>query len=514
MYPGKQRLLQYLDIKGTIMIVVISGLPGTGKTTVAKKLGSELNAPVLITDEIRKAGSDHPKYTRRKKQGIYEHMFRIAGDLLSDKDNIILDGTFYKKEFRERSFQLGSDHDRCVFILETICDEDVVKQRIEKRYQKNIDASEADYKVYKIIQSQFEPIQKPDFRLNTEDEKQWRKKIIDISNKMRLIEKQEKVINRLRTEKKGRVIQTHISWVLLDGSFAYKIKKPVRFSFVDYSSLEKRKYFCERENKINSMLCPDLYLGTVSIRKKGKKIYIGKDGEILDYAVKMRELPQDHRMDHLIQKDGVQYDQIRKLAEILVNFHARTGQASNKFGSIKVIKENFSPSFKAKEIMDKFFSASEKVDKIKDKVYKFLEKNEDLFKRRVFEGRIRNCHGDVRAKNIFIHEGHIYLFDAIEFSPKISSCDVAAEIAFLAMDLDFYGRRDLGQVFLQKYVEATNDLEIDKILDFYQCYRAMVEALVQSFLLADVEVSRRRKKEAAADCEKFLNMAFRFSEKL
>jgi aminoglycoside phosphotransferase family enzyme/predicted kinase len=496
------------------MIVVISGLPGTGKTTVAKELGRELNAPVLSTDEVRKRGSEPLKYTKRKKQGVYEHMFQMAEDLLSEKDNIILDGTFFKKELRASALQLGSDHDRCVFILEAICDEDVVKQRIEKRYQEDLDASEADFKVYKIIQSQFELIEKPHFRIHTEDENNWRLKIIETANKMRVSEKQKKLIDRLKKAKKARVIQTHISWVILDGSCAYKIKKPVRFSFVDYSTLEKRKHFCEKENQINSMLCPDLYLGTVSIRKKGKKIYIGKDGKILDYAVKMRELPQEHRMDHLIQKKGVQYDHVRKIAEILVDFHVKTAQASNKFGSIKVIKENFTPSFKAKEIMDKFFSASEKVDKIKEKVNIFLENNEDLFKRRVFEGRIRNCHGDVRTKNIFIHEGQIYLFDAIEFNLKISSCDVAAEIAFLAMDLDFYGRKDLGQVFLHKYIEATNDLEIDKIFDFYQCYRAMVEALVQSYLLADVEVGRKRKKTAAVDCEKFLNMAFRFSEKL
>jgi len=496
------------------MIVIVSGLPGTGKTTVARELGSELNAPVLTTDEIRKAGSEHPKYTKSKKQGIYEHMFRIAEDLLSKKDNIILDGTFFKEEFRERSFKLGSDHDRCVFILETMCDEDVVKQRIEKRYQADEDASEADFKVYKIIQSQFDPIQKPDFRLNTEDEEQWRKKIIDIANKVRLIEKQEKVINRLQTEKKGTLIQTHISWVLLDGKFAFKIKKPVRFSFVDYSTIEKRKYFCERENQINSMLCPDLYLGVVPICKTQEKVSLGENGEILEYAVKMKELPQDRRMDHLIHKDGVTYDHMRELAEILVDFHAKTGQASNKFGSIKVIKENFAPAFKAKEIMEKFFPASEKMDKIKTKVNKFMDQNEDLFNRRIYQKKIRNCHGDVRTKNIFIHQEKIYLFDAVEFNAKISSCDVAAEIAFLAMDLDFHGRKDLGQIFLTKYIKVTNDLEIDKIIDFYQCYRAMVEALVQSYLLADVEVSKERKKNAAADCKKFLEMAFQFSEKL
>ena len=495
------------------MIVVVSGLPGTGKTTVARGLGSELNAPVLTTDEIRKAGSKYPEYTRRKKQGIYEKMFRTANDLLSEKEIIILDGTFFKIELRERAFQLGIDHDMCVFILETLCDEDVVKDRIEKRFQADEDASEADFKVYKIIQSQFEPIQKPHFRLRTENEDRWKTKIVDFANKMRTIEKQEKLINRLQTEKRERLIQTHISWVLLDGNYAYKIKKPVHFSFVDYSTLEKRKYFCERENKINSKLCPDLYLGTVTISKKDEKINLGKNGKILDYAVKMRELPQDRRMDHLIHKDGVQYDHMRKLAEILVDFHVKTGPASNKFGSIRVIKENFAPSFKAKEIMEKFFSASDKVDKIKDEVYKFLEKNKDLFKRRVFEERIRNCHGDVRTKNIFIHEENIYLFDAIEFNAKISSCDVAAEIAFLTMDLEFHGRKDLGQVFLQKYIEFTNDLEIDKIIDFYQCYRAMVEALVQSYLLADVEVSRKRKKKAAADCENFLELAFRFAEK-
>lgn len=202
------------------------------------------------------------------------------------------------------------------------------------------------------------------------------------------------------------------------------------------------------------------------------------------------------------------------IAGILADFHADTAFAPGKLGTPEIIKENFSPSFEAGRIMKEFFEAGEKVDFIRSRVEEFLRKNRKLLEGRIADGRIKYCHGDVRAKNIFIHEGRVYLFDAVEFNERISGCDVAAEIAFLAMDLDFYGRSDLGRKFFDSYLSRTGDREIEGLIDFYMCYRAMVEALVQSYILEDPEVSREKKGGAAEDCEKYVGLASGYAEKL
>jgi hypothetical protein len=247
------------------------------------------------------------------------------------------------------------------------------------------------------------------------------------------------------------------------------------------------------------MLCPDLYLGVESIGKRGKRVELGSEGDVVEYAVKMVELPQESRMDHLLEKDRVRKTHLRAIARILADFHGRTGPAPKKYGSLDTIKDNFAPAFEAKKIMAKFFPA-DKVDAVKSRAHRFMEGNNDLFRKRVSQKKIRNCHGDVRTKNIFIHEGQIYLFDAIEFSDKISSCDVAAEVAFLTMDLEFYGRQDLGQVFLDRYISDTRDRDIEALIDFY--------------LLAQDEVSEAKKNTAAEHCRKYLDLAHRFAEKL
>jgi aminoglycoside phosphotransferase family enzyme len=252
-----------------------------------------------------------------------------------------------------------------------------------------------------------------------------------------------------------------------------------------------------------------------AIRKRDGRVSLDPGpGEKVEFAVKMKELPQEERMDHRIKESRVSESHVEDIAGILADFHAESGSPPGELGSPKVIKENFSPAFKAKSIMGKYFEAAGKVDQVKSRVDAFLRNNRELFQTRITEKRIKNCHGDVRTKNIFIHEDRIYLFDAIEFNTRISGCDVAAEIAFLAMDLDFYGRRDLGDVLLNSYISRTGDRDVHKLIDFYQCYRAMVEALVYAHLLADAEVSRPKKKDAVENCQEYLDLACRFSEKL
>jgi aminoglycoside phosphotransferase family enzyme/predicted kinase len=496
------------------MLIVISGLPGTGKSSVAKKLAQELGAKVLSTDEMRKRVLRELGYTERKKKQVYEEMFRIARDLLDKEEDVVLDGTFFRKEWRDRAFDTAKKDNTCIFFIETVCAEDLVKRRIESRYKSGEDYSEADYRVYKIIESKFEPMEREHFEIDTSRRREWSRKVLDLANRMRVTEQQEKVIDGLRNRYNMCLLQTHISWVLLDGRYAFKVKKPVRFDFVDYSTLKRRKRFCVKEKKVNAVLASDLYLGVVPVKKSGESLTLDRKGKIVEYAVKMVELPQKARMDNLIRAGEVRRWHIEKIAAILADFHQKTDVAFKKYGSTETIRDNFSPCFETGGIVEKTFHYGQTLKTIKEKVDGFINENEDLFARRIQEERIKKCHGDARTKNIFIYKNKITIFDAVEFSSKISSCDVSAEIAYLAMDLKYYGKKKWAEVFIEKYIELSKDHEIRELIDFYVCYRALVEAMVETYTMEDPEIEEGKKRAAGRACKKYLDLAFSFAKKM
>ncbi len=300
---------------------------------------------------------------------------------------------------------------------------------------------------------------------------------------------------------KVAIIQTQMSFIFIAGEFVYKVKKPVNLGYLDYTTLEKRKFFCEKEVELNRRLCPDAYLGVIPVIKNGGKYALSGQGGIIEYAVKMRYLPQDRMMNVLLPRNEVTPQMVERVAEKLAQFHekAETNAAISIFGDIPTIKVNTEENFNQTEKSVGRTISRQNYEKIKDYTRRYIAENEPLLKKRVAEGRIKDCHGDLHAAHVCFTAG-ICIYDCIEFNDRFRYCDIASEIAFLAMDLDHYGRADLSRHFVQSYVAQSNDAELLKLLAFYKCYRAYVRGKVESFKMDDPYVSdadREHSKNAA-----------------
>jgi len=276
--------------------------------------------------------------------------------------------------------------------------------------------------------------------------------------------------------KKIEVIETAISWIFLNDRYVYKLKKPINLGFLDYTTLEKRKHFCEREIELNSRLSPQIYLGVDKVTKTG----LNKNGEILDYVVKMVRLPKSQLMSNMLKDNNVKETDIVRIAIVLADFH-RDAELNYKFGDIEIIKENWTENFDQTKQYIGTAIDSTSFYKISDYVNNFIEKNISLFADRIAEEKIRRCHGDMHSENIFIIEDNIFIFDCIEFNDRFSCGDVASEVAFLCMDLDFHDREDLSELFAEKYIKFSQDNKLRELLLFYKIYRAYVRGKIACF---------------------------------
>ncbi|NOZ76396.1 MAG: hypothetical protein GXO65_01700 [Euryarchaeota archaeon] len=318
-----------------------------------------------------------------------------------------------------------------------------------------------------------------------------------------------------------RVIQTHISFVFLTGDYAYKIKKPVDFGFLDYTTLDKRRFYCREELRVNRRLCPDIYLGVVPLnRSEDGSIKVNGPGETVEYAVKMVQLPQEAIMTRLLDAGEVTDEDMVEVAGILADFHARaaTGEGVDEYGGYRQIKANWVENFEQTRALRGGVLDAGAFDALEGYILDFMEDNRALFRERVEAGRVRECHGDCHGGNIFIiREGTgrygpgIYIFDAIEFNRAFSCSDVASEVAFLAMDLEFKGHRGLAEVFVREYIEKSGDTGLPELLDFYKCYRAYVRAKVIGFKLFDPAVGPEEKKESQELTGRYFRQALAYA---
>ena len=311
------------------------------------------------------------------------------------------------------------------------------------------------------------------------------------------------------------MIQTHTSWVFLTGTHAYKVKKPVNFGFLDYTTLSARRFFCAEEFRLNQILSPDIYIEVLPITETRGRLKLGGSGRVIDYCLAMKELPQEWIMTEQLKHDRVTYEHIDQIARSIADFHARAerGREVAQYGSSEIIRLNWDENFaQTMEFRGKTITHRE-FDETKAAVERFMAASRGLFQRRRAGGSVRRCHGDLHSKNIFVDDG-IHIFDSIEFNPRFSCSDVASEIAFMVMDLDYSGRKDLANFFVERYVVHTGDTGLLRLLNFYKCYRAYVRGKVTSFVLNDPGVGAADKAKARRTARQYFELSHRYAMSL
>jgi aminoglycoside phosphotransferase family enzyme len=309
-------------------------------------------------------------------------------------------------------------------------------------------------------------------------------------------------------------IETHISLLFLTGNYVYKVKKPVDFGFLDFTSLEKRRYFCQQEVKLNRRLSPDIYLGVVKITHDRDRISFNGKGEVEEYAVQMKRIPEEFLLDKLLKKGQVDRKMIEALSEKLARFYAsaETNEHIKSFGKPERVKQDTDENFEQTQKYIGTVIPGPVYEEIKHKTNEFFKVQEALFHRRIAFDRIRDCHGDLRLEHIFWGR-EIAIFDCIEFNERFRYTDVAADIGFLAMDLDYHGRKDLSVDLIRAYIEKSGDQELPGMLDFYKCYRAYVRGKVESFRLDDLNIPEKEKEEAHKRAQKYFDLARGYAQK-
>ena len=308
------------------------------------------------------------------------------------------------------------------------------------------------------------------------------------------------------------LVQTHISFVLLAGDSVYKWKKPVDFGFLNFSTLEKRKYYCEQELQLNRRLCPDLYKELVTINKDGESFCLNGSGEVVEYGIRMARMPEEKMMGRIMAAGELNRDHLDAIIDQLVPFYlaAAGDTAIQEFGVASSVAVNVLENFDQTEnFVDQGALTKEQFDKIVRYSKEFLS-HEDRFLARIEARKIRDCHGDMHSANICLADP-VYIFDCIEFNERFRYTDVAADVAFLAMDLDFHGETELSNYFIEQFAAKSGDNGLVTMLNFYKCYRTYVRAKIALFTASDPAVDEKTTAACIEQAKKYFSLAEQYA---
>ena len=288
-----------------------------------------------------------------------------------------------------------------------------------------------------------------------------------------------------------QLVETHAAWIILTGEFAWKIKKPVNFGFLDYSTLEKRHFYCDEELRLNRRFAPQIYLDVVAISGSAEYPRPGGDGPVIEYAVRMRQFPAGGLLSQLAEKGQLEVRHIDQLVGRVAGFHRDTAEApaDAPYGEAERIHHWVSENFQHIRPLLNTPGEIEQLERIRQWTETEQQRLGPLMLRRKQQGAIRECHGDLHLGNITLIDDQVTLFDCIEFNPELRWIDVISEVAFLVMDLEDRGYRNYAFQFLNGYLQQSGDYEGLGMLRYYLVYRALVRA----------KVAMLRKQQAGAD---------------
>ncbi|WP_088892160.1 AAA family ATPase [Leptolyngbya ohadii] len=307
-----------------------------------------------------------------------------------------------------------------------------------------------------------------------------------------------------------QLIQTHISYVLLTGDYAYKVKKPMNFGFLDFSTLDKRLHFSQEELRLNQRGAGELYLEVLPITQNGEQFELGGSGEPMEYAVKMRQFPQDTLLTELYDRGELTEELLIELAKTIAAFHRKTetNDYIRSFGKVEQVRQAFDENYEQTEQYIGGPQTQQQFDETRAYTDRFFAEQQALFDRRIVQDKIRECHGDIHLRNICLWQDRLWLFDCIEFNEPFRFVDVMYDVAYIVMDLQARGRSDLATVFLNAYAEQTGDWEGLAVLPIYVNRQTYVRAKVISFMLNDPGVPAAEKEQAKATAAQYYRLAW------
>lgn len=305
------------------------------------------------------------------------------------------------------------------------------------------------------------------------------------------------------------VMETHISWILLTGDFVYKIKKPVDFGFIDYSTLDRRAHFCHEEVRLNRRLAPELYLGVVPVYGSASAPKLTADGAPIEYMVKTRQFRQEDLLGNMQRAGTLQPSHIDALATRLASFHDRANRAEpeSQWGEPQQLHAPVAQNFEQIRPLLSDPKHLAQLEQLELWAHTTFERLIPQLSQRKTDGFIRECHGDIYLDNVTLVDGEVTLFDCIEFNEAFRWIDVMSDVAFMAMDLEDRGLPGLSQRFVSGYLEQTGDYAGLQVLNYYKAYRAMVRAKVALLRLTQPDVSDAERQQTLIRYEGYARLA-------